>query len=234
MSILSKIIAGASLICVALSFLYAGSAGTPAFAQYDVPPGNQYGPAPGQYGQYEQYDVPLGDQYGLPPEDQYGVPPEDQYDVPPTTTAPLPENQYGTPAEERNVEAGGTGNGDTAPVDEGGEKGGDAGGNTGGGNTGRGNGSDEGGGMGNSDPTSVDDGNDAGGDTGTTAPVGEGPDEDDDATESATTPERQGSCGRGIGPLGGVLVGGVVLLAVLALIAALAVFIERRGDREGW
>ena len=219
MSIVSKMIAGASLISVALLFLYAGPAGTPAFAQYDVPPGQygQYGQYD-QYDQYGQYDVPPGDQYGLPPEDQYGLPPEDQYDPPPTTTAPLPESQYRAPAEDRNVGGGDTGNGATAPVDEGNDKGGDTDGNTGGGNTGGGN------------------GNDAGGDTGATTPVGEGPNEDDDdATESAATPERQasGAGGRGIGSLGGVLVWGVVLLAVLSLIAVLAFLIERREDRRG-
>ncbi|MDP9479698.1 MAG: hypothetical protein M3R38_29220 [Actinomycetota bacterium] len=232
---------GAALISVALLLLYAGSAGTPAFAQYDVSPGDQYGLAPGQYGQYDladgqygqyglpesQYDLAPGDQYGLPPEDQYdfddgqyNLPPEDQYDLPPTTTAPLPESQYGAPAEDRNVGGGDTGNADTAPVD----KGNDAGGDTGGGDTGGG------------DTAPVGDGNAAGGNTGATAPVGEGPNEDDDdATEPAATPERRtvGANGRGIGSLGGVLVGGIVLLAVLSLIAALAFLIERRGDRRG-
>lgn len=55
--------AGTVLALVALLLSYAASAGTPAFAQYEVPA------------------------------DQYGAPAEDQYATPPVDPAPLPEER---------------------------------------------------------------------------------------------------------------------------------------------
>ena len=209
MGVVGKTSAGAALVLLALLFLWTGPADTPAFAQYDVPPGGQYGQyqyGQYQYGQYQygQYGLLPGDRYGLPEDQyglddgQYGLAPGDQYDPPPTTAASPPESQDGAPTEDRNVGGDDTGNGDTAPGDEG---------------------NDAGGGTGN----------------GSTAPGHQGSNEnDDDATESTAPPERPTPGAGGIGSLNGVLVGGVVLLAVLSLIAALAFLIERRGNRRGW
>lgn len=94
MRFVSKTTTSKVLILVALLLSYAGSTGAPAFAQYDVPPG-----------------------------DQYGLPPEDQYDSSPPSTTPLTEDRYGAPPEDQNGGGGDTGadNEGTVPLDEGGD-----------------------------------------------------------------------------------------------------------------